>query len=208
LFKEFAMLFLSRILAVSLSVLSSVALAAESSGGGNGGIDINLNNNAAQFQFSAAAGEMAEGADLHAGLLYNDLNNVFIDAGLLAKGPESGGGEGGPIIAIGAKAIFGMMHEKIKTTVTDSGSAIAVGGEIGFAVPEAPVAVIGEFYGSPKIMTFADAERFSQYSLRLEITASPQAKIYFAYREIGFGIKQVGSIVLDSGAVVGLKASF
>lgn len=201
------MLFLSRVFAVSLSVLSSVALAAESSGGGNGGIDINLNNNAAQFQFSAAAGEMAEGADLHAGLLYNDLNNVFMDAGLLAKGPDSGS-DGGPIIAVGAKAIYGMMHEKINTTVTDSGLAIAVGGEIGFAVPEAPVAVIGEFYGSPKIMTFADAERFSQYSLRLEITASPQAKIYFAYREIGFGIKKIGSLVLDSGAVVGLKASF
>jgi hypothetical protein len=205
------MSFLSRVLAVSLSVLSSVACAAGNGGGGGGsggGIDINLNNNAAQFQFSSSAGEMAEGADLHAGLLYNDLNNVFIDAGLLAKGPDSGGEDGGPIIAVGAKGIFGMMHEKLKPAVTDSGSAIAVGGEFGFAVPGAPVALIGEFYGSPKIMTFADAERFSQFSLRLEITASPQAKIYFAYREIGFGIKQVGSIVLDSGAVVGLKASF
>lgn len=208
------MLFLSRILAVSLSVFSLCASAAESSGGGgNGGFEVNLNNNAAQFRFSAPAGEAAEGADLHVGLLYNDASNVFIDGGLLAKGPDSGGEEGGPIIAAGAKFVYGSLHPAtrlptIPAGTTDTGSAIAVGGEIGFAVPEAPVAVIGEFYGSPKIMTFADAERFSQYSLRLEVTASPQAKVYIAYREIGFGIKQHGSIVLDSGAVIGLKASF
>lgn len=206
------MLFLSRVLAVSLSVFSLCASAAESSGGGGGGgngsFDVNLNNNAAQFQFSASAGELAEGADLHAGLLYNDVNNVFLDAGLLAKGPDSGGEEGGPILAVGAKAVYGMVHEKLRPGTVDNGAAIAVGGEFGFAVPEAPVAVVLEYYGSPKIMTFADAERFSQYSLRLEVTASPQAKIYLAYREIGFGIKQVGSLVIDSGAVIGLKASF
>lgn len=193
----------SRVLAVSMLMLSPAAFAE------GGGLDINLNNNAAQFQFSASGSDLIEGnAELHAGLLYNDTNNIFVDAGLLAKS-EGESENGGPIIAVGAKGVFGSIHPPLRPGTTDTGSAIAVGGEFGFAIPSnVPIALIAQYYASPKIMTFADADRFNQFGVRLELAASPQARIYIGYREIGFGMKKTGSELLDSGTVAGVKVSF
>ena len=193
---------LSRILAVSLLVLSPVAFA---EGGSGGGLDINLNNTSAQFQFSGA---LEENAEMHAGLLYNDVSNIFVDAGVLAK---SGGDAeaAGPIVNVGAKGVFGAIHRKNATGLVDSASAIAVGGDFGYGIPSTvPMAIMFEYYVAPKIMTFADAERFNQFGIRLEFQPSPQARVYIGYREIGFGIKSYGSTVLDSGTFVGVKLAF
>ncbi|KAF0206613.1 MAG: hypothetical protein FD173_103 [Gallionellaceae bacterium] len=71
----------SKILVISLSLLSPAAFA--------GSVDINLNNTAMQFQGGASASDFIEGnSELHAGLLFNDLNNIFVDAGLTVKGGE------------------------------------------------------------------------------------------------------------------------
>jgi hypothetical protein len=94
-------------------------------------------------------------------------------------------------------------------TTTDTLSAIAVGGAAVLGLPTAvPVAFVVEYYASPKIMSFADSERFDQFGLRLEVGVSPQARIYVGYREIGFGIKSGGSAEIDKSSFVGVTASF
>jgi hypothetical protein len=57
-------------------------------------------------------------------------------------------------------------------------------------------------------MSFADAERFNQFGARVEVEVSPQANVYFGYREIGFGIKNGGSQTLDSGTHLGVLVMF
>jgi hypothetical protein len=200
---------LSRILAVSLLALSPAVFADS--------LNINLNNNAAQFQFNSSASDFIEGnSELHGGMLYNDTNNMFFDAGLLVKG---GGEESSPGLSanIGVKGVFGSIHTKtasatvpvVVTDTTNTGSAIAVGGELVLALPTpSRIAVVGEYYASPKIMSFADAERFNQFGARLEFEASPQANVYIGYREIGFGIKGTGSTTLDRGTHLGVVVSF
>lgn len=192
---------MSKILIVSLLVFSQAAFA--------GGADINLNNNAAQFQFSSSASDFIEGnSELHAGLLYNDLNNIFVDAGLAVRGGGEEEVASGPIAAAGIKGVFGSVH-RVASTAIGTGSAIAVGGEFGYVFPTAaPVTLVAEYFFSTKILTFADAERFNQFGLRLELMGSPQAKVYLGYREIGFGIKSAGSVTLDSGTVLGVNAKF
>lgn len=192
---------MSKILAISWLIISPAAFA--------DGVDINLNNTAFQFQSSLSASDFIEGnSELHAGLLYNDLNNIFVDAGLTVKGGGEEEGASGPITAAGVKAVFGSIH-RVASTAIDTGSAIAVGGEFGYAFPTAaPVALVVEYFFSTKILTFADAERFNQFGLRLELMGSPQAKVYLGYREIGFGLRSGGSTTLDSGTVLGVNAKF
>lgn len=203
-------MFLSRILAASLLVLSSSAFADS--------IDVNLNNNAAAFRFNSSASDFIEGnSELTAGLLYNDANNKFIDAGLIVKGGSEEEGAPGLSVGVGVKGVFGMNNRTVTpataatpaVTTTDTLSAIAVGGAAVLGLPTAiPIAFVVEYYASPKIMSFADSERFNQFGLRLEVGVSPQARIYVGYREIGFGIKSGGSAELDKSSFVGVIASF
>ncbi len=192
---------LSRILAVSM-LCASPAVLADS-------LDVNLNNNAAQFQFNMSASDFIEGnSELHGGVLYNDTNNNFIDAGLLVKGGEDSD-SAGVSLAVGAKGVLGVIHPAGLPNTTYTGSAIGVGGVLTLGLPTPTrVALVGEYFASPKIMSFADAERFNQFGARVEIEASPQASVYIGYREIGFGVKNGGSQTLDKGTIVGVVMSF
>lgn len=168
-------------------------------------LDINLNNNAARFQYSSSAGVFIQGnSEFHIGALYNDVNNTMGEAGLIVRGGEEN--VPGLTVGIGAKALVGAIRNG---PVTYNVSAIAIGGEIEYALPTAKrIAIIGEYFGGPKITTFADADRFNQSGVRLEYEITPQTKAYLGYREISFGIKSAGSAMLDSGTHVGVKISF
>ena len=193
---------LSRVLAVSLLVLSPVAFADS--------LDVNLNNNAAQFQFNSSASDFIEGnSELHGGVLYNDTNNLFFDAGLLVKGGGGDDAAPGLSVGVGVKGVFGSIHPPALPNTTSTVSAIGVGGELVFALPTPTrVALVGGYYASPKITSFADADRYNQLDLRLEVEVSPQAQVYIGYREIGFGVKSVGSLTLDKGTFFGVLAKF
>lgn len=191
----------SRVLALSLLLLSPAAFADS--------LDVNLNNNAAQFKFNSSASDFIEGnSEIHGGVLYNDVNNLFFDAGLIVRG---GGEESSPglSVGVGVKGVFGSIHPTASPNTVNTVSAIGVGGELVFALPTpSRVAVVGEYFASPKIMSFADSERFNQFGVRLEVEVSPQANVYVGYREIGFGIKGSGSVSLDKGTHFGVVVSF
>lgn len=205
---------LNRILAVSMLCVSPAVLADS--------LDVNLNNNAAQFQFNMSASDFVEGnSELHGGVLYNDTNNMFVDAGMLVKGGSEDSDSAGLSMGVGVKGVFGVVHTKTTTTtatvpvtttttdVTNTVSAIGVGGQLVLALPTPTrVALVGEYYASPKIMSFADCERFNQAGIRVELEVSPQANVYVGYREIGFGVKNTGSVTLDKGTNVGVVMSF
>lgn len=193
-------MFLNRVLAVSLLIASPAVLADS--------LDVNLNNNAAAFKFNSSASDFIEGnSEIYGGLAYNDKNNMFFDAGLIVKGGEED--SPGLSIGVGVKAVFGIIHPDNFPNTTNTGSALAVGGQAVFALPTPTrIAVVADYYASPKIMSFADAERFNQFGARVEVEVSPQANVYFGYREIGFGIKNGGSQTLDSGTHLGVLVLF
>lgn len=165
----------------------------------------NLNNNAAQAKFGAAASEIVEGnSELNAGIIFNDASNVFAEGGLLVRGDSAENGPG-LSVGVGVKAVLGQINRSCNCTV----AAMAVGGELSYALPTTTrVAFVGEYFAGPKIVTFADADRFNQLGFRIEMAVSPQASVYIAYREIGFGVKSKGNFNLDSGLNAGVLLSF
>jgi hypothetical protein len=167
-----------------------------------------MNNTSAQIKAGISASGIGDGnAELQARVLYNDTNDILADAGVFARGPGGGEeGEAGPIAGGGLKVLAATLHQP---GATYNLACITLGGEFGYALPSSmPIAVVGEYLASPKILSFSDAERFNQYGVRLELAASPKAKIYLGYREVGFGIKNAGSVIFDKGTHVGLFVAF
>ena len=186
------------LLAVSLLTASSAIWA--------DALDINLNNNTAQFQYSTANGFNAQGkADIHLGVLYNNVNSVLINAGLMVANNL----EGAPGLSIGV----GM--EALAATIKDNpllksnASAVAVDAMVRYSPPGAgQLGLVGELHYAPRILTFGDAVRYAQPGARVEFELSPQAMVYVGYRRVSFGIKNAPAAVLDNGGFVGFKLAF
>lgn len=184
----FRNLFALSLLATSTSILADT-------------IDINLRDNSVQLQYIAPMGRDTLGStELHAGFLYNNDNDRFGDFGLLVKG--SAGRGTGITAGVGLKGLVSTVGDK-------SAAALALGGQIGYVLPAFPrVGIVGQLYFSPNIVTYRDAERFSEGVVRLEYEVIPQASAYLGFRRISFGIINGSDVVLDNGFHAGVRISF
>lgn len=171
-------------------------------------LDISLNNNAVAVAYDFSAGAVVQGnSEFHVGATYNDSMNSLAEAGLMVKGDE--GDSSGATLAVGAKAIAGMIKNYVPGTTQNVG-AVAIGGELGFVAPAAKQLSLGFYYfGGPKITTFGDANRASQWGLHGDYEVSPGTKVYLEYRQTDFGITATGqTATVDSGTYLGVRLAF
>ena len=189
-----------RIFTVFLLITSPLAFA--------DALDISLNNNAAAFKYSTGAGALVQGnSDFHIGILYNSSMNTLGDLGMLVKGEE--GDSSGATLAVGAKALVGMIKNYIPGS-TQNVASIVIGGELGYAFPAAKqLSVALDYFAGPAITTFGDANRANQWGVHGDYEVSPGTKVYVEYREANFGITSTGkTATVDSGTYVGVKLTF
>lgn len=165
-------------------------------------IDINLRDTSAQFQYKSSMGRDALGkSELHMGVLYATNNNTFGDLGILVK-DEVGSSAPGFSVGVGIKGLLA----KTKNT---SESALALGGMVRYSPPDiSRLGIVGQLYISPNIVTFGDADRFTETQVRLEFEVIPQAAAYIGYRRIKFGLNAAPNVILDEGVNVGVRISF
>ena len=147
-----------RLLAVSLLLGSSVAVADT--------VDINVGNKVAQFKYGVPSG-IAGKSSLFASFLYNDDNDALADAGLLVLTEE--GTVPGLSLGVGAKAVAASLNKVSPSRKFVSG--VALGGQVRFELPaDRRFAVVGEFHYAPSIISFGDADHFSQVAVRGEFS--------------------------------------
>jgi len=165
-------------------------------------IDFNLRDNAVQLQYIAPMGRDSLGSSaLHAGFLYTNDHNRFGDFGLLVKGAV-GNSDSGVTAGVGIKGL-------IATVNANDVIAIALGGQVRFAIPPVPrLGIFGQLYFSPNIVTYRDAERVVEAGARAEYELIPQASVYLGYRRISFNLKSKADMVLDTGFHAGVRMSF
>lgn len=188
---------LRRLLALSLLAISPVAVADT--------LDINLSNSAAQFKLGMKSG-IAGKSDVFASVMYNDVNSTLGEAGLLVLNEE--GSVRGLSIGIGAKGVFGSLNKVAPVRKTVSG--VALGAEARFEVPNnRRLAFIGEYHYAPKIISFGDAESYSQGAVRAEYSISALTQAYIGYRTTKFVLlNNQGKGFLDNGVHIGVRLSF
>jgi len=190
---------LRRLVAVSLLAFSSVAFA--------DAIDISLSNTAAQFKYSKATG-IAGKSDVFASFMYNDVNSVLGEAGLLVLNEE--GNVPGLSIGVGAKAVAATLNKYSVNNNKQLVSAVALGAQLRFEVPaDRRIAFVGEYHYAPKIISFGDTERYTQAAARVEYSISPLVQAYVGFRSTTFFIvNNTDRGVLDNSIHLGVRLSF
>lgn len=165
-------------------------------------VDVNLRDNSAQFQYFASMGRDTLGkAEMHAGLLYVDNKNLLGDLGIMVR-DEVGKNAPGISVGVGIKGLTA----KAKS---NDAAALALGGMIRYSpLPDHRFGIIGQLYFSPNIVTFGDADRYTETGVRLEYEIIPQAAAYIGYRRVNFGLQAKPDVVLDEGAYVGVRIMF
>ncbi len=188
---------LRRFIVVSVLSLSSVSFADN--------LDINLSNSTAQFKYSLPSG-IAGKSELFASVMYNDVNSVMGEAGLLVLNEE--GSVPGLSLGVGAKAVVATLKNVTTNRLSTSGAALGV--QLRFEVPaDRRFAFSGEYHYAPKIITFGDADHFSQGALRAEFAVSALTQAYVGYRTTKFYMNNnLKDGMLDNGAHIGVRLAF
>lgn len=187
-------MFLRRILALSMFAVSTTVLADT--------IDINLRDSSAQFQYRASMGRDTLGrSELHAGYLYTNKNNSLVDMGILVQ-DEVGSSAPGVTVGVGLKGL-------IAKTQNNNATALAIGGLVRFSpLSDTRFGITGLVFLSPNIVTFGDANRFTETGVKLDYEVIPQAVAYLGYRKIKFNLKLSPDVILDEGVHIGVRISF
>jgi len=96
------------------------------------------------------------------------------------------------------------------TTNRLSASGAALGVQLRFEVPsDRRFALSGEYNYAPKIITFGDADHFSQAAVRAEFSVSALTQAYVGYRTTKFYMNNnLKNGVLDDGAHIGVRLAF
>jgi len=186
-----------RLFAASLLLGSSVAVADTA--------DINVGNKVAQFKYGMPSG-IAGKSSLFASFLYNNDNDALADAGLLVLNEE--GSVPGLSLGVGAKAVAASLSKVAPSRKFVSG--VALGGQVRYEVPaDRRFAVVGEFHYAPSIISFGDADHFSQVAVRGEFSLSPLTQVYVGFRDSKFNLdKGLPTADLENGAHIGVRLSF
>ena len=169
-------------------------------------LDINLSNDVAQFQYIAPMGDVGQGkSEGHAGFLYNDKDNLLVDAGVLV----SNDGDSAALASIG----IGIKGVAAKIEKNDS-AALALGGQIRITpADDRKFAIVARLYFAPDIVTFGDAEKYYEAIVRAEYNIMQNASAYVGYRKISFDVVlpppfPVTEVDLDEGIHVGVRIAF
>ena len=164
-------------------------------------VDVNLSNDVAQFQYLAPAGKVGPGkSEFHIGFLYNDSNNAMGDVGLMVM---NNAGESDVSFGVGIKAVAVTMNSNHAVT-------LALGGQVRIApLPDKKFGIIGNVHLAPDIVTFGDADGYTETGVRVEYEIMQQAAAYAGYRKIKFGGKPgFQDYTLDEGVHIGVRVSF
>ena len=194
------MLLRTHIIIVAISMLSVSAAWADA-------IDINLRDTSAQVQYKSSLGRDPLGkTEFHLGLLYVDKNNLLSDFGVVVK-DDIGSKVPGLSVGIGIKGLVAKVRGG--NAVNSKASALALGGLVRYSPSPIPrMGIVGEVYLSPNIVTFGDANRYSEIVTRVEYEVIPSSTVYAGYRRVSFGLKTHPDAILDKGVYAGVKISF
>ena len=123
--------------------------------------------------------------------LYESDRGHMYDFGFFAQG-RSGSISG----KVGAK-VYGT---DLKNA---SGWGIAPGANVAFNFTP-HIRLEGEYYYSPKVLSWSDIDNLKEFSTRLNFSPMPTADIYIGYRNVKFNTSNQGEKTLSNGGFLGI----
>lgn len=166
-----------------------------------------LSEKSAQVKYGAViSGDSYGRSEMTMGFLFNE-DDAYIAELALNVVDEAGSRAPGLKIGVGGK-VYGA---SIPDPVDDINLlALGLGFQLMYSLPQADrVSIGGTAYYSPPIVSFMDAERFRETSLRLQFALFPEAAAYVEYQQFYATLDQNrGSGSVEKGTRVGLQVNF
>jgi len=157
-----------------------------------GSLDLSLSNETANMVYVFSDDPLDRngqnrgegGSELGLGVFFNERSDNLLHATLLARGYR---------------------HASSSQYQVSAGMKM-LGGEIG--IEEFDEDSTFEGFYAPSITSFADAERYGEVAVRLQIEIMSRARAYIGYRRIRFDTVNFENVSLDRGAHFGLNIAF
>lgn len=197
-------------------VLAGVCLLFGSFGASAGGLDLALSNETANLSLllnPAHRFNQASGSELSLGGFISEQGDKLAHASLMARGHQENNGTHYNVGA-GMKAIVGDVAIPAigaEPEGEESVGAVALGFQFGVLLVSSrnnPVELKFEGFLAPSITSWADAERYTELSARLQVEVIPQAQAYIGYRRIRFDTNDYDDVNLDRSVHFGIKLTF
>ncbi|MEO8445625.1 MAG: YfaZ family outer membrane protein [Gammaproteobacteria bacterium] len=163
-------------------------------------IDLSLNSGAFRVVYATPVGD---GLRLEGGWLHDSDEGDLVHAGFLVTGDAAPGNQK-VTAGVGARLAFldadGSGRE---------GYALGVGGSLRWVVPRYDrIAVSGEAYWAPNILSGGDAEGYIDSSIRVGYSVTRKAEVYVGARYAGADFDKRPSMLFDTGLHAGFNLRF
>jgi len=190
-----------------------------------GGFDLALSNETANIALQLNPRPFIDGryddgygngAELSIGGFISEVDDRLAHLTLMAYGPRPTA-DSIYNFALGVKAIGGdVVIEADRRREEDNGDAesvgaLALGIQAGMLLNRSarnPIELGVAAFVAPSITSFADADRFAEYSARLQMDVIPQASAYLGYRRMRWDTNDYSSIRTEQGLHLGIKLSW
>lgn len=167
-------------------------------------LDINLSDESARILYATRMATGQHGhSEVEVGFMYNEDRNAALTAGLHVFN-RSLAGPSPASLGLGGR-IYGVTHDDPSA----DGIALALGGQGRWAPAELGGFGLGaHFYYAPRIVSFLDADRITEYGVRLDYQLMPQAFVYLGHRDIRMKLENGATRTVDRGAHLGFRVLF
>ncbi len=177
-----------------------------------GAIDFRVGQDMAEITFFTQNASFGYGgADIGAGILFNQYNDFIANGSILVSG-NSAGDVKALQFGVGAKLYGGDINGPDAKRVDIKGGAVAIGGQIRYVFPSStPLAVLGEIFYAPEVTSISEFDRLLEYRVALELEVTPSARAYVGYRLMEVDFKAFGGNVryeVDDSANIGVRFEF
>jgi hypothetical protein len=171
-----------------------------------GSFDVQFSKNTARLGYATEMTTTQSGpVDLEFGFLFNEDDDYMGTAGVMIRNDTL---NTPVVLSVGSRFYYadaGNAPDKTNATV----SAVTIGGELLF-IPEALGGFgFGAYYfGAPSVVSFQDADGFTEYGLYVDYLITPNTSIYVGHETIKADLKGGGSVEIDDSAYIGIGVRF
>jgi len=168
--------------------------------------NIQLSNTSGRFLYAHEVyGGRSGPLDLEAGFFYNEDSDKLLHIGMMVRNDTL---DNPLVISVGARFYYGDVGHKTGQTHAKF-TALAIGGELLFIPNNLGGFGFGvNYYAAPKVVSYMDAESFSEYGARINYEITQQADISLGYRKIRVDLKNQTTLNTDSRLYLGIELRF
>lgn len=172
------------------------------------GLVIQINDDSARFTFATEAwGQQYGQLDLEAGFLFNENDDYMLNAGLMVRNDSL---DTPIIVSVGSRLYYADVTGPAPALTSYTVASVTIGIDV-LLIPDnlGGIGFGAHYFAGPSVVSFGDAESFTEYGVRVSYQITPQANIFLGYQKIETEIENTGvDVTVSKGTMFGVDLRF